>query len=78
MATTLTAEEIKAFKGKGWLLNKGSDTFSARIVTVNGKVSSEQLKAVADAAREFGTGEVTFTSRQTIARMGFDEVGPKG
>ncbi len=70
MATTLTPEKIKAFKGKGWLLNKGTDTFSARIVTVNGKVSSEQLKAVADAASRFGTGEVTFTSRQTIEVLG--------
>lgn len=70
MATTLTADEIKAFKGKGWLLNKGTDSFSARVVTVNGKVTAEQLKAVADAAREFGTGEVTFTSRQTMEVLG--------
>ena len=70
MATTLTQEEIKSFKGRGWLLNKGTDTFSARVVTVNGKVSADQLQAVAEAARKFGSGEVTFTSRQGIEVLG--------
>ena len=66
MTTNQTPEEIKALKGRGWLLNKGTNTFSARIVTVNGKVSSDQLRAVAEAAQKFGTGEVTFTYRQSI------------
>ena len=70
MATTLSAEEIKSFKGRGWLYNKETYTFSARIVTVGGKVSADQLKAVAEVAREFGTGEVTFTSRQGIEVLG--------
>ena len=70
MATTLTQDEIKSFKGRGWLLNKGTDTFSARVVTVNGKVSVDQLLAVAEAARKFGSGEVTFTSRQGIEVLG--------
>ena len=70
MATTLTQEEIKSYKGRGWLLNKGTDTFSARVVTVNGKVSTDQLRAVADAAQKYGTGEVTFTSRQGIEVLG--------
>ena len=70
MSTTLTQDEIKAFKGKGWLLNKGTDSFSARVVTVNGKVSADQLVAVAEAARKFGSGDVTFTSRQGIEVLG--------
>ena len=70
MATTLTPDEIKAFKGKGWLLNKGTDTFSARVITVNGKVSADQLQAVAEASRKYGSGEVTFTSRQTMEVLG--------
>ena len=73
MATTLSADEIKSFKGRGWLLNKGTDTFSARIVTANGKVSADQLQAVAEVARKFGTGEVTFTSRQGIEVLGVPE-----
>ena len=70
MSTTLTQDEIKSFKGRGWLLNKGTDTFSARVVTVNGKVSADQLLAVAEAARKFGSGEVTFTSRLGIEVLG--------
>ena len=69
MSTTLTQEEIKSFKGRGWLLNKGTDTFSARVVTVNGKVSVDQLVAVAEAARKFGSGEVTFTSRPSPSSL---------
>lgn len=64
--TTLTPDEIKALKGRGWLLNKGTDTFSARIVTGNGKVSAEQMAAIAAAARTYGSGDVTLTSRQTV------------
>ena len=62
----MTAEEIKAFKGRGWLLNKGTETFSARVVTGNGKVTAEQVQAVADAARAYGSGVVTLTVRQTL------------
>ena len=62
----MTAEEIKAFKGRGWLLNKGTETLSARIVTGNGKVTAEQVQAVADAARAYGNGVVTLTVRQTF------------
>ena len=62
----MTAEEIKVLKGRGWLLNKGGDTFSARVVTVNGKVTAEQMQALAAAARRFGRGEVTLTSRMSV------------
>ena len=66
MATTATPEEIKALKGRGWLLNKGTDTFSARVITTSGKVSAEQMQALAAAARQHGNGTVTLTVRQTI------------
>ena len=66
MATTLDAEEIKALKGRGWLLNKGTDMFSARIVTASGRVSAEQMQAIAAAARQYGRGDVTLTSRQSV------------
>ena len=61
----MTTEEIKALKGRGWLLNKGGDTFSARVVTVNGKVTAEQMQALAAAAWQFGRGEVILTSRMS-------------
>ncbi len=62
----MTNEEIKTLKGRGWLLNKGGDTFSARVVTVNGKVTAEQMQALAAAAQRFGRGEVVLTSRMSV------------
>ena len=62
----MTAEEIKALKGRGWLVNKGGETFSARVVTANGKVTVDQMQALAAAARQFGRGEVTLTSRMSV------------
>lgn len=66
MATTMTADEIKALKGRGWLHNKGGDMFSARIVTTSGRMSADQMQAIADVARRYGNGVVTLTSRQTV------------
>lgn len=37
---TLSKEEEKRLKGLGFLNNKGTDNFSARILTVNGKVTA--------------------------------------
>jgi len=62
----MTAEEIKTLKGRGWLINKGNDMFSVRVVTANGKVTSEQIEAVAAAARRYGRGVVTLTSRLSM------------
>lgn len=62
----MTNEEIKTLKGRGWLLNKGGGTFSVRVVTVNGKVTAEQMQALAAAAQRFGRGEVALTSRMSV------------
>jgi dissimilatory sulfite reductase (desulfoviridin) alpha/beta subunit len=62
----MTNEEIKTLKGRGWLLNKGGGTFSARVVTVNGKMTAEQMQALAAAAQRFGRGEVALTSRMSV------------
>ena len=61
-----TADEIKALKGRGWLVNKGGETFSARVVTVNGKMTTEQMQVLAAAAQKFGRGELTLTSRMSV------------
>ena len=59
-------EEIKRVKGMGFLVNRGTDNFNARIITVNGKISAEQQRKIAEAAEKFGNGTITFTSRLTI------------
>ena len=63
-----TTDEIKALKGRGWLVNKGGETFSARVVTVNGKMTTEQMQVLAAAAQKFGRGELTLTSRMSRDR----------
>lgn len=66
MACTLKPEEIKRVKGLGFLNNRGTDCFNARIITTNGKITAEQMVTIAEAAEKFGNGEVVFTSRMTI------------
>lgn len=71
MATlTISKEDEKRVKGLGFLSNKGTDNFNARIITVNGKISAEQQRHIGEAAEKFGNGEVTFTSRLTIELPG--------
>ena len=71
MATlTVSAEDEKRVKGLGFLSNKGTDNFSARVITVNGKVTAKQLQCVSEAAEKFGNGNVTFTTRMTMEVQG--------
>ena len=71
MATlTVSAEDEKRVKGLGFLSNKGTDNFSARVITVNGKVTARQLRCVSEAAEKFGNGNVTFTTRMTMEVQG--------
>lgn len=71
MATlTISTEDEKRVKGLGFLSNKGTDNFSARIITVNGKITSAQNKCISEAAEIFGNGIVTFTTRLTVEVQG--------
>ncbi len=70
MACTLTDEQIKSVKPRGFLHNKGTNAFNARVITVNGKITANQAKTVAEAAEKFGNGEIEFTTRLTIEVRG--------
>jgi len=70
MACTISPDDIKRVKGLGYLHNKGTDCFSARVLTGNGKVTAAQLSVIAEAAEKFGSGEVAFTSRMTVEMPG--------
>lgn len=77
MATlTVSAAEEKRVKALGFLSNKGTDNFSARIITVNGKVTAAQQRCIAEAAEKFGNGIVTYTTRLTVEVQGvpFDKI----
>ena len=69
-ALTISKEEEQRLKGLGFLNNKGTDNFSARVITVNGKVTVAQHRCLADAAEKFGNGNLTFTTRLTVEVQG--------
>jgi len=71
MATlTVSAADEKRVKALGFLSNKGTDNFSGRIITVNGKLTAQQWRAVAEAAEKFGNGNITLTTRLTVEVQG--------
>ena len=79
MATlTVKPEEERRVKGLGFLSNKGTDNFSARVITVNGKLSAKQMMCICEASEKYGNGVITFTSRQTVEVQGIhiDNIDP--
>lgn len=62
----LTPSVIQKLKAEGFLHNRGSESFSARIIPVGGSLSAEQTIAVGEAAKLYGGSKVSFTSRMTV------------
>ena len=78
-ACTVPAADVQRVKGLGFLRDKTTaDCFNARVITRNGKISADEMYAIADAARRFGKGEVAFTTRQTAEVQGicFENIQP--
>ena len=50
MGVTVSADEIKRVKGLGFLHNKGTDNFSGRVITRNGKITAAESRRIAEAA----------------------------
>jgi len=68
---TLSAEQIAAVKGLGCLRDKRfDDVFNIRVITRNGKITTDEHRAIAHAADLFGSGEVAMTSRLTMEIQG--------
>ncbi|HOQ01731.1 MAG TPA: 4Fe-4S binding protein [Acetivibrio clariflavus] len=67
---TISAEEEKRVKALGFLSNKGTDNFSARVLTVNEKITAAQMRCISEAAELFGNGIITFTTRLSIEVQG--------
>jgi len=69
-------DEVRRVKGRGYLHNKGTDSFSARVVTVNGRITAAQTRKLAELAETFGSGVVSFTTRLSveIPSIPFDKV----
>jgi len=78
-AGALPAAEIKRLKGLGFLQDKRfADHFNLRVITRNGKITSAEHKAVAEAAEKFGSGEVTMTTRLTLEIQGIPYANVEG
>lgn len=64
---TVSPEEVKRLKGLGCLWDKRTDDkFNVRVITGNGKISTDTHRLILDAADRFGSGEVAMTTRLTL------------
>ena len=67
----LTGEQIAKVKGYGCLRDKRyDDVFNVRVITRNGRISTDEQRAIAEAADKFGSGFVAMTTRLTIEIQG--------
>ncbi len=76
---TLTPDDIKRVKGLGCLRDKRyPDVFNVRVITRNGKITTAEHHAIAEAADRFGSGEVAMTTRLTMEIQGvrYDNIDP--
>ena len=70
-AERLTPEQIAKVKGLGCLRDKRfEDVFNIRVITRNGKITTDEQRAIAEAADRFGSSEVAMTSRLTVEIQG--------
>ena len=60
---SIKKEDIARVKGMGFLLNRGTEKFSGRVVAPGSVFTAEQVKALAECAERFGNGTVAFTVR---------------
>ena len=68
---TVPDSEVARLKGLGFLRDKTTeDRFNCRIITKNGRVTSDFMRAAAEAADKFGSGKLAMTSRMTIEIQG--------
>lgn len=69
----LTPEQIMKVKGLGFLRDKRYDNvFNGRVITRNGKITTNEQRTIAEAADRFGSGEVAMTSRMTVEIQGVE------
>ena len=75
---TLSPDDIKRVKGMGFLQHKGTNRFNARVLTRNGRITTQEAQAIAEAAEKFGDGHMMMTTRQTIEVSGieFENIEP--
>ena len=71
IGTKISPAEIKRVKGLGCLKDKRyDDMFNIRVITRNGRITTDEYRAIADAAEKFGNGEITMTTRLSLEIQG--------
>ena len=76
---SVSPEEVTRVKALGFLWDKNTpDCFNGRVITRNGKITAEEMRAITEAAERFGNGQVAMTSRLTIEiqHVPFDNIEP--
>lgn len=63
---TVSQADEKSVKGLGFLRNRGTDNFSARTLTVNGRITADAMICLCEAAKLYGNGNLTLTSRLSV------------
>lgn len=66
----LKKEQIAEVKSMGFLLNRGTNCFSGRIVPAGSVFSAEDLAVISEISKKFGNGKVVFTARLTAEIVG--------
>lgn len=75
----LTPEQITKVKSYGCLRDKRfDDVFNVRVITRNGRITTDEQRSIAEAADRFGTSEVAMTSRLTVEIQGvpYENIAP--
>lgn len=68
--TKLKQADIAAVKSRGFLLNRGTDKFSGRIVATGTVFTSKDFKVMSEIAERFGNGKLICTSRLAVEMPG--------
>ena len=71
VVSMLTPEQIKQVKDLGCLQDKRyEDVFNVRVLTRNGRITTDEARIILDAADKFGSGKIAMTTRLTIEIQG--------
>ena len=66
----LKQADITRVKAMGFLLNRGTENFSGRILPKGVVFTADELAAVSECAKRFGNGNIAFTSRLAAEVIG--------
>lgn len=66
----LTPAQIAEVKAKGFLINRGTENFSGRIVAPGTVYTAGDMRAITEIAEKFGNGNLIFTTRLAIEIQG--------